>query len=153
MRVDRQPIVGMAVNSVKGLSALGGRVDVHCHAGYVRDLMENSVADLFRHPMPLCDTQVRVDRDVELHGETMADPPSAHLGHIGHTRHVLRRVLGGVQDLRVHPVEHPGEHSVSRLRSEEHTSELQSLAYLVCRLLLEKKNHGTAEPPYPSRCH
>src|SRR5229473_8233547 len=27
----------------------------------------------------------------------------------------------------------------SRCRSEEHTSELQSLAYLVCRLLLEKK--------------
>src|SRR2546425_6550659 len=29
---------------------------------------------------------------------------------------------------------------VARMRSEEHTSELQSLAYLVCRLLLEKKN-------------
>src|SRR2546425_949429 len=28
-------------------------------------------------------------------------------------------------------------------RSEEHTSELQSLAYLVCRLLLEKKNRMT----------
>src|SRR2546425_7399731 len=28
------------------------------------------------------------------------------------------------------------------LRSEEHTSELQSLAYLVCRLLLEKKKRG-----------
>src|SRR2546425_6516247 len=28
---------------------------------------------------------------------------------------------------------------VDRDRSEEHTSELQSLAYLVCRLLLEKK--------------
>src|SRR5687767_15541633 len=28
---------------------------------------------------------------------------------------------------------------VSPVRSEEHTSELQSLAYLVCRLLLEKK--------------
>src|SRR5687767_15185487 len=27
----------------------------------------------------------------------------------------------------------------SHKRSEEHTSELQSLAYLVCRLLLEKK--------------
>src|SRR2546425_3021865 len=27
----------------------------------------------------------------------------------------------------------------SHIRSEEHTSELQSLAYLVCRLLLEKK--------------
>src|SRR2546425_8309374 len=29
---------------------------------------------------------------------------------------------------------------VAEERSEEHTSELQSLAYLVCRLLLEKKN-------------
>src|SRR2546425_7033010 len=28
-------------------------------------------------------------------------------------------------------------------RSEEHTSELQSLAYLVCRLLLEKKKRKT----------
>src|SRR2546425_12860558 len=29
--------------------------------------------------------------------------------------------------------------SAGSYRSEEHTSELQSLAYLVCRLLLEKK--------------
>src|SRR3712207_8539057 len=29
-------------------------------------------------------------------------------------------------------------------RSEEHTSELQSRQYLVCRLLLEKKNNGAA---------
>src|SRR5687767_15561501 len=32
---------------------------------------------------------------------------------------------------------------VGVVRSEEHTSELQSLAYLVCRLLLEKKNLHT----------
>src|SRR2546423_7854472 len=31
------------------------------------------------------------------------------------------------------------EETPIRSRSEEHTSELQSLAYLVCRLLLEKK--------------
>src|SRR2546425_6814183 len=31
--------------------------------------------------------------------------------------------------------------SAGYLRSEEHTSELQSLAYLVCRLLLEKKKN------------
>src|SRR2546425_5229497 len=30
-------------------------------------------------------------------------------------------------------------------RSEEHTSELQSLAYLVCRLLLEKKKKPATE--------
>src|SRR2546425_4509009 len=33
--------------------------------------------------------------------------------------------------------------------SEEHTSELQSLAYLVCRLLLEKKN---TDDIYPHVC-
>src|SRR5205814_10115276 len=31
----------------------------------------------------------------------------------------------------------------TRVRSEEHTSELQSLRHLVCRLLLEKKKHQT----------
>src|SRR3712207_7517900 len=31
--------------------------------------------------------------------------------------------------------------SAAKLRSEEHTSELQSRQYLVCRLLLEKKKH------------
>src|SRR3712207_8591382 len=32
-------------------------------------------------------------------------------------------------------------------RSEEHTSELQSRQYLVCRLLLEKKNSRTLRTP------
>src|SRR5687767_15493583 len=36
-------------------------------------------------------------------------------------------------------VEHDARRPDARARSEEHTSELQSLAYLVCRLLLEKK--------------
>src|SRR3712207_7184419 len=35
-------------------------------------------------------------------------------------------------------------------RSEEHTSELQSRQYLVCRLLLEKKTHDTATNAAPS---
>src|SRR5438874_4091843 len=33
--------------------------------------------------------------------------------------------------------------TVHVFRSEEHTSELQSRRDLVCRLLLEKKNHGS----------
>src|SRR3712207_8364906 len=47
----------------------------------------------------------------------------------------------------------PGEGEIGHLpvhvrrrqpgRSEEHTSELQSRQYLVCRLLLEKKKHQT----------
>src|SRR5258707_9856022 len=34
-------------------------------------------------------------------------------------------------------------------RSEEHTSELQSRQYLVCRLLLEKKKQTRTNPPQP----
>src|SRR2546425_7039850 len=36
-------------------------------------------------------------------------------------------------------IERVAPHGTLAERSEEHTSELQSLAYLVCRLLLEKK--------------
>src|SRR5258705_8333790 len=36
-------------------------------------------------------------------------------------------------------------------RSEEHTSELQSLRHLVCRLLLEKKKNGAVEGTQPRR--
>src|SRR2546425_5785643 len=44
-----------------------------------------------------------------------------------------------------------------RTRSEEHTSELQSLAYLVCRLLLEKKKKNKkkskkTENTYKDQC-
>src|SRR2546425_3444721 len=39
------------------------------------------------------------------------------------------------------------------LRSEEHTSELQSLAYLVCRLLLEKKKKTSTRAPTPVSTH
>src|SRR5687767_15443361 len=43
-------------------------------------------------------------------------------------------------------------HALSRsTRSEEHTSELQSLAYLVCRLLLEKKKKK--KETRRNRCH
>src|SRR2546425_9631970 len=41
---------------------------------------------------------------------------------------------------------HAAQTAAVMQRSEEHTSELQSLAYLVCRLLLEKKKTPTAMP-------
>src|SRR3712207_7604345 len=47
---------------------------------------------------------------------------------------------GGIDDVH----ERAGARPVDDLeRSEEHTSELQSPQYLVCRLLLEKKNKTT----------
>src|SRR3989449_8310258 len=45
--------------------------------------------------------------------------------------------------VRVSPLWLVGVYFLQELgRSEEHTSELQSRLHLVCRLLLEKKNHG-----------
>src|SRR5262249_38236693 len=43
-----------------------------------------------------------------------------------------RKILRGVMTQR-------GDNRIEQRRSEEHTSELQSLTNLVCRLLLEKK--------------
>src|SRR5687767_15397450 len=62
-----------------------------------------------------------------------------------------RREDRGPQGHRVHDqrVLRHLERRHARLRSEEHTSELQSLAYLVCRLLLEKKKKNTI----PSTSH
>src|SRR3712207_8593906 len=39
------------------------------------------------------------------------------------------------------PADRPGDGEPRLARSEEHTSELQSRQYLVCRLLLEKKKN------------
>src|SRR2546423_11842628 len=53
----------------------------------------------------------------------------------------LRGADDGLQAAAAQPVHRQGRAEHPAGRSEEHTSELQSLAYLVCRLLLEKKTH------------
>src|SRR2546430_13235066 len=62
----------------------------------------------------------------------------------GHVRVVARDVGRGARLLREeNVVRHRTKrerHSFADVRSEEHTSELQSQSNLVCRLLLEKKN-------------
>src|SRR5437764_9846923 len=55
---------------------------------------------------------------------------------------VLNAVAVGVALGRIQAVEDPDG---DRLRSEEHTSELQSPMYLVFRLLLEKKKKAEAQ--------
>src|SRR2546423_8240271 len=50
---------------------------------------------------------------------------------------------GGPLDRRGGKATDAGQFLGGRLRSEEHTSGLQSLAYLVSRLLLEKKKYDT----------
>src|SRR5205823_4010820 len=62
------------------------------------------------------------------------------LGRARPTRRRFHRPVELAQN-RLPPVPIVPATSVVTIRSEEHTSELQSLAYLVCRLLLEKKTH------------
>src|SRR2546425_3311352 len=54
-------------------------------------------------------------------------------------RHRPNRRIWSATSERPAPPPLEGDAAVGR--SEEHTSELQSLAYLVCRLLLEKKKN------------
>src|SRR2546425_1410863 len=82
-------------------------------------------------PRPLLDALQVARRDhpaerrVELVRIHESEEASIANGHdAGHPQHP--------ESLPQHPFQLPA-------RSEEHTSELQSLAYLVCRLLLEKK--------------
>src|SRR3712207_8663856 len=70
---------------------------------------------------------VRVDRAPHLRGSGL---PGEHLP-------LEHAPLAVVARLVAVDAEASGE----PLRSEEHTSELQSRQYLVCRLLLEKKKH------------
>src|SRR3712207_8834384 len=49
-----------------------------------------------------------------------------------HWKFYLRSITNAILDVGIH---------TAGMRSEEHTSELQSRQYLVCRLLLEKKTN------------
>src|SRR3712207_6889977 len=61
-------------------------------------------------------------------------------GHLRLVRHLgLRRRAGGVTREHGRDGAVAGAALEREQRSEEHTSELQSRQYLVCRLLLEKK--------------
>src|SRR3712207_7804733 len=82
---------------------------------------------LFRSSPPRIDG--RLDRQAgtkQLGGEAAARHLDLHRHALDDLREVARSAVG--RDER-------------ELRSEEHTSELQSRQYLVCRLLLEKKKN------------
>src|SRR3712207_8629394 len=68
--------------------------------------------------------------------DTAFDEPELDGGQGHDGQHQHDGLGGGGAEIEVHPAVHVG-------RSEEHTSELQSRQYLVCRLLLEntKYNH------------
>src|SRR6185437_454362 len=104
-----------------------GRFDLDDYIDYIVSILHTLGADT--HFIAVCQPSVPVMAAVALM-EADNDPyaPASMV------------LMGGPIDTRINPT------AVNALavdrgvdRSEEHTSELQSLAYLVCRLLLEKK--------------
>src|SRR5205823_7161900 len=90
-------------------------LDFDKRKAYVKPVNVDYFTDAIRY------TQVRVLEVAE--EETIAGPAARAHGDV-----LVRSQVVGFKKIKF-------------FRSEEHTSELQSLAYLVCRLLLEKKNY------------
>src|SRR5438132_10756213 len=65
--------------------------------------------------------------------------------HMPRTRSHARRI-----PLAISPTRRDRRPTPRPVRSEEHTSELQSHSDLVCRLLLEKKKTTHIQPPSPA---
>src|SRR5205814_5423561 len=98
-----------------------------CHRGVLEDLpAQPGTGHRFDMPRRLFSESPRhhcaVNRTVKIFVERL----------IAEEQHIFRRELLGGQRSTVKAVHREA-------RSEEHTSELQSLRHLVCRLLLEKK--------------
>src|SRR2546425_8671463 len=82
--------------------------------------------------------------------------PQAHLAWMRHWRQVTYKESAGhitavgaenfILGTDLGQTGNPSQPDGYAMRSEEHTSELQSLAYLVCRLLLEKKKNKSCNP-------
>src|SRR5437899_5496228 len=64
--------------------------------------------------------------------------PTRRSSDLGRAAHLAQH-LAPVVELQALAVGEDAEMGIRARRSEEHTSELQSLRHLVCRLLLEKK--------------
>src|SRR3712207_7060014 len=81
-------------------------------------------------------------RDARLHGITPSRGTRLHDRTEGGSTGKPARAVD-VESVSDSPIR--TQPTLSTCRSEEHTSELQSRQYLVCRLLLEKKNNTSTK--------
>src|SRR5205823_12073000 len=109
----------------------------------------NTLRSLPIHPPPTTDTYTLSLHDALPISDREQQPEVredglARRGHGGRVEQVgLPHTQQQARDRQHRDGQHQGAAHLLQARSEEHTSELQSLAYLVCRLLLEKKNTRT----------
>src|SRR5207244_9859176 len=96
----------------------------------IEELYQEVILDHSRRPRNFGELP---DAAVRVHGDNPACGDEIHLA-------VKFDAAGGLQDIKFTGRGCAISQASASLRSEEHTSELQSPDHLVCRLLLEKKN-------------
>src|SRR5205823_9564000 len=105
---------------------------------FIPTITSPSRSTLFPYTTLFRSIEACIDRHVQLReaGEVADDIDFGDFHFVRDlaARQVLRKEIGFLRHIE------SGKAITAAARSEEHTSELQSLAYLVCRLLLEKKN-------------
>src|SRR5256886_5868997 len=104
---------------------------------------EDGIRDLTVTGVQTCALPIFARRVVDRGGRDQASAraPSPHNHELAaHDAHARGPTRSRERGARLPPV------SILPIRSEEHTSELQSQSNLVCRLLLEKKKKHTAHP-------
>src|SRR2546425_8926545 len=107
--------------------------------GRVVKLVGDEVMVLFASPDAAAKAAVKMHQCIEALPAAAGDEPALRVAfHSGPVIQVDKDVLGDTVKLAARLVAQ-AQRGQTLTRSEEHTSELQSLAYLVCRLLLEKK--------------
>src|SRR3712207_5192513 len=116
-------------------------VGIHRRGAILARRVHQLVEELMDTRLPLGDLDISFYRDDVT---TRHDQPVVNASHVafpleGMTVVIVDDVLFTGRTVRA---------AIEVLRSEEHTSELQSRQYLVCRLLLEKKTYTFFLPPF-----
>src|SRR5690625_5125857 len=110
--------------------------------------VSESTAEARKRPTRRWDASITAVRNRDRHRRTPARAPIVGSESAAQAEALDQRTVALDVDL-LQVLEHAAtltdqeQQATTRVRSEEHTSELQSRGHLVCRLLLEKKKNKT----------
>src|SRR5215208_6083147 len=110
-----QIVVAVSVHAVVLLTRLLHRINVHHGRVKIAQLVHQAVVDLSGDGVSLLDREPRVDRYVHLGPQPVPEPPGPHLRDVLHAWNVVSGLSDLVNDVRVYPVQEPGEHHLARL--------------------------------------
>ena len=115
MRVDGQAVMLVFLDSVMVFPALPHGIDVDRDTPQMRHVVEQLVADLSGKIMAFGNGQTPRHRDAEIRVQAVADPPRAHVGHLGDAGNMAGRVRDSLEGAGFHAVQHSDDDRARRL--------------------------------------